>query len=91
MAEVVRAHVFVSGSVQGVFFRHETYERATTRKVAGWVRNLPDGRLEAMLEGSKDAVTSMIAWCHQGPRWADVHSVEVEWLEPEGDHTFAVR
>ena len=55
MSEVTRVHVFVSGSVQGVFFRYETRERARSRGLAGWVRNLPDGRVEAVFEGPDDA------------------------------------
>lgn len=87
----VRAHVVVSGMVQGVFFRHETRKRATSRQVAGWVRNLPDGRVEATFEGEQEAVESMIEWCRRGPSMARVDSLEVDWEEPQGDRGFSFR
>lgn len=80
----VRAHVFVSGSVQGVSFRWYTIEQARSHKVAGWVRNIPDGRVEAVFEGADEAVASMVEWCRTGPRHADVSHVEVVWEAPEG-------
>ena len=80
-----RAHVWISGRVQGVFFRAHTAERARQRDVAGFVRNLPDGRVEAVFEGDASAVEEMVAWCHQGPPRARVESVEVRWEEPRGD------
>jgi acylphosphatase len=80
----VRAHVFVSGMVQGVNFRWYTSQHARTRGVDGWVRNLDDGRVEAVFEGSQHAVDAMIAWCREGPRYARVSDVEVAWEEPEG-------
>jgi acylphosphatase len=83
-----RAHVFVSGFVQGVSFRWYTIERARQRSVAGWVRNLPDGRVEAVFEGKKEDVAWMVEWCHEGPRSARVTDVEVTWEEPEGLHEF---
>ena len=86
-----RAHVFVSGNVQGVFFRHETATRARSRNVNGWVRNLSDGRVEAVFEGQREAVESMIQWCHEGPRRADVSSVDVEWEDPQGERSFSTR
>jgi acylphosphatase len=87
----VRAHVFVSGDVQGVFFRYETRERARELDLAGWVRNLPDGRVEAVFEGPQDAVDQMVAWCRQGPEQADVRDVDVRDEDPEGLQTFEVR
>lgn len=86
----VRAHVFVSGMVQGVNFRWYTTQHARSRGVGGWVRNLDDGRLEAVFEGSRDAVESMVAWCREGPRYARVSDVEVAWEEPEGLAEFDV-
>lgn len=80
----VRAHIFVSGFVQGVNFRWYTIERARVRGLGGWVRNLPDGRLEAVFEGDEESVRSMVDWCHTGPRMAQVSQVEVAWEEPEG-------
>ena len=79
-----RAHVFVSGLVQGVNFRWYTAQHARSRDISGWVRNLDDGRVEAVFEGRRDAVESMVAWCREGPRHARVASVDVNWEEPEG-------
>jgi len=81
----VRAHVFISGRVQGVFFRHETRLRAIRNNVVGWVRNLPDGRVEAVFEGEKENVEVMIAFCHRGPPGAVVKNVEVIWENPTGE------
>jgi acylphosphatase len=86
-----RAHVFVSGDVQGVFFRYETRERAREGGLAGWVRNLPDGRVEAVFEGSGQAVQAMVDWCRQGPGGARVTEVEVTDEDPEGLERFEVR
>lgn len=91
MEERVRAHVLVTGMVQGVFFRHETAQRARTRGLGGWVSNLPDGRLEAVFEGLKESVDSLVRWCHDGPRHARVESVEVSWEEPQDDRGFSIR
>lgn len=81
----LRAHVWVSGRVQGVFFRYETASRARARGMDGWVRNLPDGRVEAVFEGEEEAVRSVVEWCREGPRGAWVEGVEVEWDSPTGD------
>jgi len=81
----VRAHVFVSGRVQGVFFRHETRLRALRNNVSGWVRNLPDGRVEAVFEGEKENVEAMIEFCRRGPPGAVVKNVEVIWENPTGE------
>jgi acylphosphatase len=88
---VVRAHVFVSGNVQGVFFRQKTRDRARSRGAAGWVKNLPDGRVEAVFEGPEDVVDQMVEWCREGPPWADVAEIEVTREEPEGLDGFEVR
>jgi acylphosphatase len=88
----VRAHVYISGRVQGVFFRDSTRHLARQHGVAGWVRNLPDGRVEAVFEGEKDAVQRLVDWCHQGPPGARVDRVDVEWQEYTGAFTdFMVR
>jgi acylphosphatase len=81
----VRAHIFVSGMVQGVFFRYETRIRAIRNNVVGWVRNLPDGRVEAVFEGEKKAVDAMIEFCRRGPPGAVVKNVEVIWEKPTGE------
>jgi acylphosphatase len=80
----------VHGSVQGVFFRDTTRRMAASRGVAGWVRNNPDGTVEAAFEGDPDAVESMVAFCREGPRGAEVEQVEVSEEEPQGDAGFRV-
>jgi len=81
----VRAHVYVSGRVQGVFFRSETQDEALRRNVTGWVRNLPDGRVEAVFEGEKEAVEKLIEFCKRGPPGARVTKVEVAWEPYTGE------
>ena len=88
---VRRAHVFVSGTVQGVFFRQGTIRLARSLEAAGWVMNRSDGRLEAVFEGPPDAVERLVAWCHEGPEQAVVERVEVLEEEPEGLEGFDVR
>jgi len=90
-ATQVRARVWIRGRVQGVNFRAFAEDEARFRKVRGWVRNLPDGRVEAALEGSPAAVDAMIRWCHVGSPAAEVASVEVRWEPPEGERGFRVR
>ncbi len=80
--ERVRAHVFISGRVQGVNFRAHTRDQARRADVEGWVRNLPDKRVEAVFEGSRAAVQRLISWCYSGPPAAHVEQVEVQWEEP---------
>ena len=75
----VRAHVFVTGRVQGVFFRFETRRNAHRHNVNGWVRNLPDGRVEAVFEGEKAAVETLIAFCKHGPSRAKVTNFKLVW------------
>ena len=86
-----RVHVRVSGRVQGVFFRDTVDREATGRGVAGWVRNCPDGTVEAVFEGEPDAVDAMVELCRRGPRSADVRDVEASDEEPEGLTGFEVR
>jgi acylphosphatase len=86
-----RAHVFVSGRVQGVFFRATTRDRAASVGVDGWVRNLDDGRVEAVFEGDEDQVDAMIEFCHEGSPAASVESVEVEREPAEGVSGFEIR
>ncbi|MCS7124057.1 MAG: acylphosphatase [Candidatus Bathyarchaeota archaeon] len=81
----VRVHVFVSGRVQGVFFRHETRREAKMRGVKGWVRNLPDGRVEAVFEGEEEAVKQLIEFCKRGPPGAKVTGIEVKWEDYMGE------
>ncbi|MEM2105899.1 MAG: acylphosphatase [Candidatus Bathyarchaeia archaeon] len=81
----IRAHVFVSGRVQGVFFRSETAHEAKKRGVKGWVRNLPDGRVEAVFEGEEKSVKELIEFCKRGPPGARVAKIEVLWEHPTGE------
>lgn len=79
-----RAHVVISGFVQGVFFRHETRVRAQFLGITGWVMNRFDGTVEAVFEGLKDKVEDIVAWCHKGPSGAMVKDVDVRWEEYTG-------
>ena len=74
-----RAHVLVSGRVQGVFFRSSIREQAFELGVKGWVRNLPDGQVEAVFEGEEEVVKKLIEFCRQGPPRARVSNVDVTW------------
>ena len=80
----VRAHVHVSGLVQGVSFRWYAIQHARKRGVGGWVRNLPDGRVEAVFEGAEADVNALVDWCRQGPPSAQVRDLDLAWEEPEG-------
>ena len=87
-----RVHVVVSGEVQGVAFRANCQRQATALGVTGWVRNLWDGSVEALLEGSSDAVDAMLRWCNRGPSSAVVTGVEVTEAEPGPlHHSFYIR
>jgi acylphosphatase len=92
MANEERAHVFVSGRVQGVAFRDSTRQEAERLGLSGWVRNTQDGRVEAVFEGEPETVREMVEWCKSGPSSADVDDVSVEQETPSGDLTgFEVR
>jgi acylphosphatase len=91
MANEERAHVFVSGEVQGVNFRGATQSQADQLGLNGWVQNLRDGRVEAVFEGEPDAVRQMVEWCQSGPSSAGVEAVSVENEQPEGLSGFEVR
>jgi acylphosphatase len=86
-----RAHVFVSGHVQGVAYRANTRDTARERGVDGWVRNLDDGRVEAVFEGPASTVEGMVEWCHTGSPRAEVDDVSVEYGDPAGIDGFSVR
>lgn len=86
-----RAHVFVSGTVQGVYYRATTRDTARDNGVNGWVRNLDDGRVEAVFEGPTDAVEMMVSWCHEGSPAAQVEDVDVTYEDPQGLDGFEVR
>jgi acylphosphatase len=87
---VIRRRVIVHGRVQGVFFRDTTRRMARSRGLGGWVRNTPDGTVEAVFEGAGDAVESMVRWSRDGPRGAVVERVEVTDEEPEGLAEFRI-
>jgi acylphosphatase len=89
--ERARRRVRVRGRVQGVFFRAETRARAESLAVGGWVRNTPDGSVEAVFEGEPERVDSMVDWCRRGPAGAVVDDVEVVPEEPAGESGFRVR
>ena len=90
--EALHAHVVVHGQVQGVWFRQSTKDEAARLGVAGWVRNLPDGTVEAVFEGEKKKVEEIVGWCHRGPSGAEVTKVDVQWGRPTGTfHGFAIR
>jgi len=83
--------VVVRGRVQGVGFRATARSRARSLGVGGWVRNSPDGAVEAELEGPADRVRSMLDWFERGPHGAEVADVRVEWREPRGAEGFTIR
>lgn len=80
-----RAHVWIKGRVQGVFFRAYTLDAAQLFGVTGWVRNLPDGRVEAVFEGEADKVGKMIEWCREGSPMSRVDDIEVHDEVYSGD------
>lgn len=86
-----RRRVVVQGHVQGVFFREATRRRALAANVTGWVRNMPDGSVEAVFEGEREAVDRLVAFAQEGPRGAHVDWVDVVSEEPEGLSGFDVR
>ncbi len=80
-----RAHVRISGQVQGVFFRDSTRQKAEELGLAGWVKNLPDGRVEAIFEGQPERVREMIGWCEEGPQQASVENVDTDFEGSGGE------
>jgi len=87
-----RLQVKISGRVQGVWFRASTRDEAVLLGLTGWVRNLPDGRVEAVFEGPEETLQQMLAWCRQGPPSARVDAVETEWSPGKGEFTdFSIR
>ncbi len=87
-----RAHIWVSGRVQGVWYRATARDVARRLGLTGWVRNLPDGRVEIVAEGDKEALNEFIKWCWEGPPLARVDDVKVVWEPYTGEFdTFYVR
>lgn len=87
----IRRRVVVDGRVQGVFFRDSCRREAVAAGVGGWVRNLPDGRVEAAFEGPSEAVERLVEWCRVGPPRATVTAVETSTEEPTGEEAFRIR
>ncbi len=88
--EIICAHLIISGKVQGVGYRYYTAQQAKQRGITGWVKNLPDGRVEAVLEGNKQAITEMIKWCHQGPPASEVTEVKINYEKPQSYNKFEI-
>lgn len=80
-----RVHLIISGFVQGVFFRASTRDTASRLGLKGWVRNMPDGNVEAVLEGPASKLQEAIAWCQKGPPGASVTHVEETWMDSTGE------
>lgn len=80
-----RAHLLISGRVQGVSFRFYTRQQALSNRLRGWVRNLVSGEVEAVIEGEEEDVQAMVEWCRQGPPAARVDHVHLDWETPTGD------
>jgi acylphosphatase len=85
MVDKARVHVLIEGRVQGVFFRAATRDEARKWGLRGWVRNLPDGRVEGLFEGEKKTLEAMLAWCRKGPPYAYVDHLEIDWQPYQGD------
>ena len=81
----VQAHLIIEGIVQGVFFRANAREKADKSNINGWIRNRPDGTVEAVFEGEEESVKKLIEWCHHGPPGAVVKNVKIEWQAYEGE------
>lgn len=88
--KTIRAHVVISGRVQGVFFREKTRQEALELGLAGWVRNNPDGTVEAVFEGPENRVREILLWCREGPPLARVENLEIRYEDPQGEKGFRV-
>jgi acylphosphatase len=82
---VKRAHLWIEGRVQGVFYRAFTRDLAVKLGLKGWVKNLPDGRVEAVFEGPEEKIQEAIKYCWQGPPAARVTDIDIKWEEPKGE------
>lgn len=91
MAELRRVRVVVRGDVQAVGFRASARSRARSLGVSGWVRNNPDGTVEAELEGPPDRIDSLVDWFGRGPHGSRVDGIDVQPLEPAGEQGFSIR
>jgi acylphosphatase len=89
---MTQARLYISGVVQGVGFRRFIQKQAQEMMIGGWVRNLPDGRVEVLLQGERQEVEMVIESCHKGPFLAEIEEVEIEWEDVTQEHLeFAVR
>jgi acylphosphatase len=92
MSEAKRVRIRIHGRVQGVFYRHNAAQKAERFGVKGWVRNHPDGSVEALLEGKEQAIQQMIKWCKEGPSGAIVEKMDLTWEPYKGEfHNFQIR
>lgn len=91
MEDRTRVHVFVMGDVQGLGFRQAIADKANEQGVTGWVKNLSDGRVEAVLEGPRDEVYRVVGLCRAGPKGAKVNGVQVDREPPRNEKTFKVK
>lgn len=92
MNQKIRVHIFVQGMVQGIFFRAKTRQKAKVLGLTGWVKNLPDGRVEAVFEGEKEKVEQTIEWIKKGPLFSRVDDVKVDFEEYKGEfENFEIR
>jgi len=83
--EKMRVHIFVSGRVQGIFFRENTKKKAEKLAISGWVKNLRDGRLEAVFEGDRENIEKMVNWAKKGPIWAKIDDFSLVWEDYQGE------
>jgi acylphosphatase len=89
-SEIIRTHLIISGKVQGVGYRYYTAQQAKKLGITGWVKNLPDGRVEAIFEGTQQTITEMINWCRQGPSAAQVTDITINHEKPQGHKKFEI-
>jgi acylphosphatase len=87
---VVARHIYISGEVQGVFFRKGAREEASELGITGWVRNLEDGRVEIFAEGEDNQMQAFVKWCKKGPKLAHVSGFNIEEVKPEGHDDFKI-
>lgn len=91
MTDTARAHLIVSGHVQGVYYRSTSAEKGLALGLTGWAKNLPNSTVEIVAEGDQDQIAELIKWCHKGPPSARVEGVDIAWEAPTGEfETFRV-
>ena len=90
--EIARLHIVIEGRVQGVFFRSSTRNESCKLGLTGWVKNCPDGRVEAVFEGDIDNIYQIVEWCKKGPPGAFVENVETVWEQANGEYdSFSIK